>query len=165
MTAVVFLILRILLCISLYAFLFSLFYILWKDIRQQGSWLSKRKFPSIGLSFITLDSQIRIRHFEGDEINIGRDPASECYLEDENVSSHHAKLKFHHAQWWLEDLGSTNGTFINKQPLKTPVVVISGDEIGCGKNTLTVSITGDIPHSTIKPETNNINLLNGNIHG
>jgi pSer/pThr/pTyr-binding forkhead associated (FHA) protein len=158
MTAVVFLVLRILLSISLYAFLISLFYILWKDVRQQGVWLSKMKFPSISLSIKTSESQVRIYHFDLDEIIIGRDSTCACLLEDESVSNHHARLKYHHAQWWLEDLDSTNGTFINKQPVITPVVVTSGDEIDCGKHTLTVTIAGNILNTIINQGASSKNL-------
>ncbi|OGN75963.1 MAG: hypothetical protein A2X25_02140 [Chloroflexi bacterium GWB2_49_20] len=143
MTAVIFLILRILLSISLYVFILVLFYLLWKDNRQQGIWLSKRKIPSISLTIQTSDAPTRVQHFNSEEVTIGRDSTCECRLDDENVSNHHARLKYHHTQWWLEDLGSTNGTFINGQPVSTPLVVISEDEIRCGKNIITITISGD----------------------
>jgi pSer/pThr/pTyr-binding forkhead associated (FHA) protein len=145
MTATIFLILRILLSISLYAFILVLFYLLWKENWRQGIWLSRRKIPSISLTIQTIDSPARIRHFDTEEVTIGRESTCECRLDDENVSNHHARLKYHHTQWWLEDLGSTNGTLINNQPLSTPVVVISGDEINCGKHTLTIKISAESP--------------------
>ena len=38
-------------------------------------------------------------------------------------------VSFHHGQWWLEDLGSTNGTFLNKNQIAVPTVIITGDQI------------------------------------
>ena len=154
MTALIFLVLRILLSITLYGFLFFLFYILWKDIRQQGSLLAFRKHPLLSLSIKTPGSDIQTRHFEADEILIGRDPTCDCYLEDENVSSRHSLLKYHHSQWWLKDLGSTNGTYLNNLPVNSSVVIISADEITCGKHNLVVSIMGDLFHSPSEPVLN-----------
>jgi len=144
MTAIIFLVLRILISISLYAFILVLFYYLWKENRLQGNWLSNRKSPPIILAITALDVPENIRFFETDEVTIGRSAKCDCQLMDENVSNYHARLRFHHAQWWLEDLGSKNGTLINDQPVITPVVVISGDEILCGKYSLTITITGEI---------------------
>jgi len=158
MTAIIFLVLRIILSISLYAFILVLFYYLWKENKRQGNWLSNRKIPTITLTIHAIEAPNRIQYFESDEITIGRDGKCDLQLTDENVSNHHARLRFHHAQWWLEDLGSKNGTLINDQPLITPVVVITGDEIICGLHTLTITISGEIQN---KPATKYIYRDNG----
>jgi pSer/pThr/pTyr-binding forkhead associated (FHA) protein len=36
-------------------------------------------------------------------------------LQDQYVSAHHARLRWDGASWWLEDLGSRNGTFVNRK--------------------------------------------------
>jgi len=144
MTAIIFLVLRILLSASLYAFILVLFYYLWTENKRQGNLLSNRRIPTITLAIQAIDAPNRIQFFETDEILIGRDAKCDVQLSDKNVSNHHARLRFHHAQWWLEDLGSKNGTLINDQALITPVVVISGDEIICGLHTLTITISGEI---------------------
>ncbi len=153
MTAIIFLILRILVSISLYTFLLVLFYFLWKENKLQGIWLSNRKIPTLNLAIKAMDVPENIRYFNTAEVTIGRSAKCECQLIDENVSNHHARLRYHHAQWWLEDLGSKNGTFINGQPVMTPVVVISDDEILCGKYTLLITISGEIQG---KPGNNNL---------
>lgn len=143
MTAIVFLVLRILISICLYAFLVVIFVHLWKDIRQQSERISNLKIPSVKLSVRVAEKSIRPLIFDKEEVTIGRDPTCDCQLDDETVSNVHAKLKYHHLQWWLEDNGSTNGTWINNHPVNTPVVVISGDEITCGKHTIEVEIAGE----------------------
>jgi pSer/pThr/pTyr-binding forkhead associated (FHA) protein len=59
---------------------------------------------------------------------------------DEAMSAHHARISYHHTQWWLEDLNSTNGTFLNRDQVSVPTVIISGDEIKCGNTLLTIRI-------------------------
>ena len=158
MTSIIFLVLRVLVSISLYAFILILFYYLWNENRRQGIWLSNRKIPILSLAITAIDVPESIGFFEVDEVTIGRDANCDCQLIDENVSNHHARLRFHHAQWWLEDLVSKNGTLINDQPVIAPVVVISGDEILCGKYTLKIMISGDIQS---KPVNKKLYMGNG----
>jgi pSer/pThr/pTyr-binding forkhead associated (FHA) protein len=61
-------------------------------------------------------------------------------LEDAAASARHARLSYHHNQWWLEDLGSTNGTLLNQEKLALPTVVISGDEFRCGETRFTITL-------------------------
>lgn len=46
------------------------------------------------------------------ETSIGADPNNDLILDDRYVSNHHARLRWDGANWWLEDLGSKNGTFV-----------------------------------------------------
>jgi pSer/pThr/pTyr-binding forkhead associated (FHA) protein len=140
----VLLVLRFLLALGLYAFLAWAFLNLWRDLRQQSALLATRRVPPISLTIASADQPPQVRHFKQPEITIGRDPACECPLDEETVSTRHARLSYHHGQWWLEDLDSTNGTLLNQERLSTPTVVISGDEIGCGNARLTVTLSGDM---------------------
>jgi ABC-type multidrug transport system ATPase subunit/pSer/pThr/pTyr-binding forkhead associated (FHA) protein len=51
----------------------------------------------------------------GAEYRIGRDPAADIVLDDPRVSWHHATLRTDGRQWVLEDMGSTNGTFVGAE--------------------------------------------------
>ncbi|MBN2386816.1 MAG: FHA domain-containing protein [Anaerolineales bacterium] len=144
MSGPAFLVLRVLLTVSLYVFLGWAFFMLWQDIHQQGTLLSLRKVPPLSLLIQREAMPPQIRHFTQAEITIGRDPTCECPIKDDTVSARHARLNYHHGQWWLEDLGSTNGTDLNSERMTTPTVVISHDEIACGKATLTVMLAGDV---------------------
>jgi pSer/pThr/pTyr-binding forkhead associated (FHA) protein len=66
------------------------------------------------------------------EVIIGRDPHCEYPIPDETISAHHARLSFHHNQWWLEDLRSTNGTLLNGEKVDIPTIIVSGDEVCLG---------------------------------
>ena len=144
MSGPVFLVLRFLLALGLYAFLAWAFLNLWRDLRQQSALLAIRQVPPISLTITSVDQPPQVRYFNQPEITIGRDPACECPLDEETVSARHARLSYHHGQWWLEDLDSTNGTLLNQERLSTPTVVISGDEIGCGNTHLNVTLPGDM---------------------
>ncbi len=132
--------LRLLLTASLYAFLAWAFASLWRDIKSQGTLLATRKVPPISLTIAGTDLTPQVRYFAQAEVTIGRNPACECPVEDVTASARHARLSYHHNQWWLEDLGSTNGTLLNQEKLAIPTVVISGDEFRCGETCFTVTL-------------------------
>jgi pSer/pThr/pTyr-binding forkhead associated (FHA) protein len=137
MSAALVLVFRILLAASLYVFLGWAILILWRDLQRQSLTLGKRKIPGIQLAW-QVDQQDQTRLFSTPEVTIGRDPSSDCPLPDDTISARHARLTYHHNQWWLEDLQSTNGTFLNQERLDVPTVIVSGDELRCG--TVNVSI-------------------------
>jgi pSer/pThr/pTyr-binding forkhead associated (FHA) protein len=144
MSAPIVLIFRLALALSLYAFLGWALYTLWRDVQRQGNLLAARKVPKISLALQAEGCAPTSRHFNQAEITFGRDPNCDIALEDETVSARHARLSYHHGQWWLEDLNSTNGTLLNRQPLLTPTVVITGDQIGCGKSTVSVNLSTEV---------------------
>jgi pSer/pThr/pTyr-binding forkhead associated (FHA) protein len=66
------------------------------------------------------------------ENGIGRDPASVVVLDAPGVSRRHARILVSEDRIVLEDLGSKNGTRLNRQPLKEPTVLSDGDVIELG---------------------------------
>lgn len=70
---------------------------------------------------------------EGDQLVIGRDSSSQVAINDAEVSRKHARLTFQGGKYVLEDLGSTNGTFVNGQRLASPIVLKSGDVVSLGE--------------------------------
>jgi len=132
--------LRLLLVISLYAFLGYLLFTLWWDVRRQGDTLAARGNPRIAVKLLTSQGQPDTRHFALAEITLGRDPACEVPVADPAVSARHARLTYHHSQWWLEDLGSKNGTRLNDLEVAIPTVLVSGDEITFGQTRLVVEL-------------------------
>jgi hypothetical protein len=143
MSGLVVLALRLLLTMSLYAFLGWAFIYLWRDVKIQGALLASRKVPPISLTITRGKFAPQVRHFVQSEITIGRDPACECPVDDETVSARHARLSYHHNQWWLEDINSTNGVFLNQEKLDMPTVVISDDKFKCGEINFLISFAGD----------------------
>lgn len=70
---------------------------------------------------------------EGDQLVIGRDSSSGIAINDAEVSRKHARLNFQGGKYVIEDLGSTNGTFVNGQRLASAVVLKSGDVVSLGE--------------------------------
>jgi pSer/pThr/pTyr-binding forkhead associated (FHA) protein len=125
---------------ALYAFLGWAMWTLWRGIQNQGQALKARLVPGISLTVQKRGAPPTIRHFSQAEILIGRDSHCDIPIDDEAASVRHARLTYHHGQWWLEDLGSTNGTQLNNEALTIPTVVIGGDQVQCGKTLLTINL-------------------------
>jgi len=68
------------------------------------------------------------------EIYIGRDINNDIVINDAEVSRKHARLMMQAGGYVLEDLGSTNGTFVNGQRLMGPHVLRAGELIMLGEN-------------------------------
>ncbi|MCX6398703.1 MAG: FHA domain-containing protein [Propionibacteriales bacterium] len=64
---------------------------------------------------------------------IGRGNDAAIRLDDDYVSTRHARIVSSGGQWYVEDLGSTNGTYIGSQRLTQPVPVGLGSQIRIGK--------------------------------
>lgn len=75
---------------------------------------------------------------EGDQLTIGRDSSNEIAINDAEVSRHHARLTFQGGKFVLEDLGSTNGTFVNGQRLSGPRVLKAGEIVSFGEQIVLV---------------------------
>ncbi len=69
-----------------------------------------------------------------EEVHIGRSEACELVLDDDYVSSMHAQLNHRSdGSWVLQDLGSTNGTYVNSERIADPTIVGVEDIIRIGE--------------------------------
>jgi len=64
---------------------------------------------------------------------VGRRPGSDIFLNDTYMSGEHARLNLHEGHWWIADLGSTNGTYINGTRIERPTVLPDGAEVRFGR--------------------------------
>jgi len=115
-----------------YLFVFVVARMLWRDLRAAVSGAdsalgrlvvvtSPEGEPEVGRS-IPLDAVT----------TLGRDVNNTVVIEDGFVSADHAMLAFRGRVWFLEDRGSTNGTYLNGQPVLGTVPLGYGDEIQLG---------------------------------
>ncbi len=65
--------------------------------------------------------------------SLGRDVNNSIVLEDEFVSTTHAALTYRGRAWYVEDMGSTNGTFVNGSQVDGLSPIAFGDEIQLGQ--------------------------------
>lgn len=125
-------IVRIAFLALLYAFLWAVVRVLLRDLRaaarEPGSELGRLVViaspggePAAGVSF-SLDAVT----------TLGRDVNNTIVVDDEFVSGNHAALTYRGRAWYLEDLGSTNGTFVNGDPVDGIATVAFGDELQLG---------------------------------
>lgn len=123
---------RILFLALLYGFLFVVVRILLRDLRAASHGrgelgrlvvlASPRGEPPPGSSF-ALEAIA----------SLGRDVNNAVVVDDPFVSAEHAILTFRGRNWYVEDLGSTNGTFVNGVPVETVAALGFGDEVQLGE--------------------------------
>ena len=73
---------------------------------------------------------------DGDRMTIGRRPDSDIFLDDVTVSRDHALLVRRNGEYYLDDLGSLNGTYVNRRRIESQRLS-DGDELQIGKFKLT----------------------------
>ena len=78
--------------------------------------------PNIGKKYV-LDEE---------EFTIGRDSKNNIVVDLDNVSRRHAKVSTRVGKCFVSDLGSTNGTYLNDEPLRGPAPLHVGDRIRIG---------------------------------
>jgi pSer/pThr/pTyr-binding forkhead associated (FHA) protein len=144
MSGSVVLALRVLTALALYNFLGWVLVFMLREVQRQGIVLANRRVPGISIMATLTGGQGTLRYFHQAEITIGRDPGCDIPLPDDTISARHAHFTYHHNQWWLEDLDSTNGTRLNNTRITTPTVITSGDEIQCGGARLSVSLSENL---------------------
>lgn len=69
-------------------------------------------------------------------VTMGRSSDIEVSLEDDYASGHHARLFPQGSRWFLEDLGSTNGTFVGEQRLTRATPIEVGQNFRVGRTTM-----------------------------
>ena len=132
--------LRVAFALLLYLFLFRLVGAIRRDLARAARAGSDERRPA------RRRSEARLIVIEGSsaglesghsipipsEALVGRTPESDVRLDDGQVSSEHARLRKVSGRWQIEDLDSTNGTFLNQQAVLRAEMVEYGDIIEIG---------------------------------
>lgn len=89
-----------------------------------------------------------------DIISLGRDASNDFPIPDPEVSRRHARLIKQGNDYFIEDLGSTNGTFINRARVSAPYKLVPGDEVGFGETVRLVyqAPYEDVPRTMVSEE-------------
>ena len=129
-------ILRVAVLAGLYLFLLQVLFVIARDLGRGQRITESSQQPHGRLLVVAEESDevlSRCRFDLAPVTTIGRDPANVVALPDSFVSTRHAVLSWHDDGWWLEDLGSTNGTSLNAKPVHAPTAVAFGDTIRIGR--------------------------------
>jgi FHA domain/zinc-ribbon domain len=93
-----------------------------EELEGRRGVLIVRRGPNAGSKFF----------LDADETQIGRHPDSDIFLDDITVSRRHAEIRRDNATFALHDVGSLNGTYVNRERVEG-AELRSGDEIQIGK--------------------------------
>ncbi|MGH7763253.1 MAG: FHA domain-containing protein [Candidatus Dormibacteraceae bacterium] len=74
-------------------------------------------------------------------LRLGRSPDNDVILRDPATSGHHARVEQRGDEFWIVDLGSTNGTLVNGEPIQEKQLN-HGDRITVGQNAVQFSVLG-----------------------
>jgi hypothetical protein len=126
---------RIAFLVLLYLFLIRAFGALQRAL---GTETAANARPS-GIAHLVVQRSVRGAARVGDRLplravnSIGRDAGNDIVINDEAASAKHALLEFADGEWWIEDAGSTNGTVINGELVRSRERLQYGDEVGIGR--------------------------------
>ena len=124
---------RLLFLALLYLFLFGIARALLRDLRAAS------REPTTELGRLVVVASPAGEPAQGSTLaldaitTLGRDVNNAIVVDDQFASAQHAVLTFRGRTWYVEDLKSTNGTFVNGQPVDGVVPIGFGDEIQLGQ--------------------------------
>ena len=136
---------RLLLTVFLYLFLAAVFVVLWRDLRtgaESPAVIQEHKAQLVtlaGCEGLKPSTVLELQAFT----TLGRGAANTIVVPDTFASAEHALISWHGGQWWLEDLGSRNGTHINDDMVTAPTILSVGDVISIGQVKLKFQIPND----------------------
>lgn len=119
--------------IIIYMFIFSIIRLIYLDIRGMGS---SNMGDEAYLKLINRKDSLPFKvneHYSIDKVlTLGRQGDNDIIIKDPFVSKKHLKIVKDEGEYYLEDLNSSNGTFLNNQSVEDVVRLANGDRIGIG---------------------------------
>lgn len=88
--------------------------------------------PGSGLALVSVDGRVN-RPLTGEAVVIGREEGDVVIGWDNAASRRHARIYSTDGAWWVEDIGSTNGTFVNGHRIGGRVLLNRGDVVTVGQ--------------------------------
>ena len=128
--------LRIAFIALIYLFIFQVMRVITRDLRQAPAGEAPQTRSKYGKLVIVEPGRSRLSPgtvFTLQAVtSMGRKPSNSIVLDDDFVSGEHALVSWRDGRAWLEDVASTNGTFMNETEITRPVPIAEGDILGIG---------------------------------
>ncbi len=133
------LILRILLIILLYLFLMQVVIAISRDLRKTSASAERdsgKDAPVAGHLVVVDSGPSRIvpgtSYPLKTQTTIGRGPTNTIQIPESFISGEHTRMWFRNGTWFVQDAGSTNGTYLNNQPAREALPARFGDMVQIG---------------------------------
>ncbi len=124
-------------------FIAMIYLFLWQVARAIGAHLGggpalRRPRKAAELVMVRSESQAGTRFTVKGVVVVGRSSEADVHLDDPYASDFHLRLSLQDGEVTLQDLGSTNGTYVNGRRVTTPVPLSRGDAVQVGKTIMEV---------------------------
>lgn len=131
------LLLRLLFIFLIYFFLYQLLRVQSRELLALASVGRRHEAPPIyrlvvedgGESPALIGRTFQLKPFT----TVGRHHECNISLDEPFLSAQHAEIRYADGAWWVHDLGSTNGTYINGTPIQGPTDIEPGDVVQFGR--------------------------------
>ncbi len=125
----------------IYLFIFRIFTALLADLQLKG--IFQRSINEYGRLEVLTGAEALSRgsifRVDGKGLRLGRGKHNDIVLPDHFASIDHAVFRLQKGQTIVEDLGSTNGTWVNGEQIHSPVQMVAGDYVKIGSITFQYS--------------------------
>jgi hypothetical protein len=127
----------------LLGFLLLIVWLVYRDMQTTARLLASQERPYGFLRVIACEDELPVVDTRFPLLpltTIGRANGNTIVLDNSYVSTEHAIITRRGDQWWLEDIGSRNGTLLNEMPLAEAAVISVGDVIAIGQTHFKVEL-------------------------
>jgi len=126
---------RVFIVILLYAFIFwALVGIRSNEPKTARPIAESKRKNGILISHASGNSQ----RFSPPQITIGRHPSCDFVLNDKSISLRHARISYKDGKWWLTDLKSKNGSYLNSERINDRRLLAENDQIKLGSESFVI---------------------------
>ncbi len=125
----------------IYLFIFGVIRLIYLDVKKMSRFDDERVNVS-GLETASLkiiqsrsraENELKKRYMIYGQATVGRNKSCDVVLREKYISGEHIRIWYEKGEWYLEDLGSRNGTYINGQRIRNTVLLDAQDEIAVGE--------------------------------
>ncbi len=126
--------------VIIYLFIFGVIRLIYLDVKKMSRFESDRvNVSGVATASLrtlstkkTLENPLQKRYMIYGEAIIGRNKSCDISIRENFISARHVRIWYEDGEWFLEDLGSRNGTTINGQRIAHRVMLDPQDEISVG---------------------------------